>query len=344
MSIANRQSNLVRRAPAKKPAAGLFTLLALITGVVGIVVLQAGVSSQQGRTEIVSDDFTQPRPTPTPKPEKFGRGLGRIAARPTASVAAVAPKDESKHYRLASSPETDIALTLGSVEQLGVTLWRLRPATPSDPGQRMLVRETGKSSNWVPERIEADTPVSEGDYLRLSVESPQTGFLYVVDRDVFADGSLGEPLLIFPTLTTRAGDNHVGPGKLIDIPAQEDDPGYYTARPTRSDQIGEMLTLIVTEAPLELPISEKPLQLSKVQISDWQRMWGGRSERFEMEGGAGTAWTKEERAAAAIKGRQLTRDDPAPQTIYRVTTADKKGLLVNVQLLYKRPAQKTPGS
>ena len=60
---------------------------------------------------------------------------------------------------------------------------------------------------------------------------------------------------------------------------------------------------------------------------------GGESERFEMEGGAGQAWTKQEQQAAARKGtRQLTRDDPAPQTIYRVSTADNKALLVNVRL------------
>jgi hypothetical protein len=56
-----------------------------------------------------------------------------------------------------------------------------------------------------------------------------------------------------------------------------------------------------------------------------------------MEGGAGQAWTQPEQQAAARKGaRQLTRDDPAPQTIYRISTADNKALLVNVRLGYTK--------
>jgi hypothetical protein len=56
-----------------------------------------------------------------------------------------------------------------------------------------------------------------------------------------------------------------------------------------------------------------------------------------MEGGAGEGWTKQEQQASARKSsRQLTRDDPAPQTIYRVTTADNKAILVNVRLRYSK--------
>ena len=67
-------------------------------------------------------------------------------------------------------------------------------------------------------------------------------------------------------------------------------------------------------------------------------MWGGQSERFEMEGGAGETWTKQEQQASARQGtRQLTRDDPAPQTIYRISGKPGDPLLITISLLYESP-------
>ena len=43
---------------------------------------------------------------------------------------------------------------------------------------------------------------------------------------------------------------------------------------------------------------------------------------------------QQEQQAAARKGRQLTREDPVPQTIYRVMAPDRKGMLVNLRLKY----------
>lgn len=224
-----------------------------------------------------------------------------------------------------------------AVAQLGITIWRLRPSGSSDTEARMLIREKGKPSQWVPERVEADTTFQEGDHVRLSIESPRTGYLYVIDRELFSDGSLGAAMLIYPWADMRSGDNQMRPGKLVDIPGQEDDPSYFTARPSSPNQVGEILTIIVTSSPLDLPISDKPFQISNVALAKWEKMWGGQSERFEMEGGAGEAWTRQEQQASARKGtRQLTRDDPAPQTIYRVSAADNKALLVNIRLRYTK--------
>jgi hypothetical protein len=201
----------------------------------------------------------------------------------------------------------------------------------------MLIREKDKSSEWIPERIEVDTPLHEGDRVRLSIESPRQGYLYIVDRDLYSDGKTGDAMLIFPTLSMRGGDNQVRPGKLIDLPAQEDDPNYFKASPNRSDQIGELLTIIVTNAPLDLAIGNEPLHISAADIAKWEKLWASATERFEMEGGAGQPWTKEEKEAAAAKGtRQLTRDEPSPQTIYRIAETNKTAFLVSVRLTYGR--------
>lgn len=291
-------------------------VLSCVAMLVGIQAISLADPPQDTPRKIVSDDFTKNRQEPPSK------------ARP--------PR---RTYRLASQATTNArpATTGAVVSQLGITIWRLRPVGDNDTGARMLVREKGKSSAWVPERVEADTTFREGDHVRLSIESPRTGYLYVVDRDLFADGSTGGAMLIYPWSDMRGGDNQVSPGRLIDIPAQEDDPSYFTARPTSPNQGGEILTIIVTTSPLNLPISDKPYQISNVEMAKWEKMWGGQSERFEMEGGAGGAWTRQEQLAAARKGtRQLTREDPAPQTIYRVSAADNKALLVNIRLRYTK--------
>jgi len=186
--------------------------------------------------------------------------------------------------------------------------------------------------------MEVDTRLKVGERVRISVESPRAGYLYVVDREQYADGSLGDAYLIFPTTRTRNGDNKVKPGKLIDVPAQEDTPNFYTLvpSPSRSDQVAEVLNFIVTSQPLEsLPITDKPLKISKSDIAKWEKMWSSEVERFEMEGGAGRAWTNEEKAASATSSsRLLTQEEPAPQTVYRIVGKAAGSLLVTVPLQY----------
>ena len=223
-------------------------------------------------------------------------------------------------------------------EEVGVTVWRLRPSQSSDTGGRVLVQEGLKQSEWTPERIEADTQLKIGDRVRLSVESPRTGFLYIIDREQYADGSLGEPMLIFPTLRTRGGDNRVEPGRLIDIPAQEDQYSYFTAQPAndRRDQVAEVLTIILVPQPLPLQIGAQPLKMADSQIAGWDKLWGGAAERLELVGGAGRIWTMEEKAAVAAMGRQLTQAGPPPQTVYCVARKAGAPLLVTVPLRYGR--------
>ena len=311
----------------------LRAMLCVMCMLIGIQSLCFANPPQATERKIVADDFTRNRQEAAPAPSSKGSQGQSTGATPSN------PRKSRRTYRLASSPvtKTQPSAQPGVVAQLGITIWRLRPATGQEAGARMLVREKGKSSEWVPERVEAETTFREGDHVRLSIESPRAGYLYVVDRDLFADGTTGPAMLIYPWADMHGGDNQMRPGKLVDIPAQDDEPSYFTARPTRPNQVGEILTVIITASPLGLPISDKPLQISHTDFAKWEKIWGGLSERFEMEGGAGEVWTKQEQQAAAHKGtRQLTRDDPAPQTIYRVSTADNKALLVNVRLRYRR--------
>ena len=226
-------------------------------------------------------------------------------------------KPKSHLYRLTSSPRKRRAGESDSdTWQVGVTIWKLQ-------------RERSRQLVRVSRRVEADTKFHEGDLLRISIESPLEGYLYIVDRDWFTNGSGGETNLIFPV---RGEDNRLKPGKLIDIPTESETSFKATPKP---NQTGEMLTIIVTLSPLQLPLSNDPLPITNTQLSDWEKRWGAITDRYEMNDGAGQTRTIEEQQAAIIGGtRQLTRDDPSPQTIYRVVPKNRDGVLFNLMLEY----------
>ncbi len=226
------------------------------------------------------------------------------------------------------------------LSQLGLTIWRLRPATAADPKTRIIVQKETESVEFIPERMPANAPLRIGENIRFSFESPQTGYLYVIDRESYADGTMSEPVLIFPTTRTRKGDNQVEAGKLIEIPAQEDKPNYFTLQMSRlnnSTQTGEILTVIVAPQLLEnITIGAKALTLTNAQVEQWERQWGAQTETLELAGGAGKTWTKAEQEAGASGLRYLTQEDPEPQTIYRVAVKPGAPLLVKIGLRYGR--------
>lgn len=242
-----------------------------------------------------------------------------------------------RRYRVATpnvSPEGVAGETV-----VGVTVWRLRPARAADEGERMLVHENEGTQEWTPERVSSGTSFAEGDRVRLSIEAAREGYLYVVNREQYADGTRGEPYLIFPTTRTRGGDNHVRPGLLVDIPAQDDRPPYLTLKRSRADQSSEVLSFIITKSPLEgVQVSERAQKLSAEQVASWEKSWGASVGRMELTGGAGQTWTKSEREAGADAARLLGNDAPAPQTIYyNPAVKSDAPFLLTLRLDYARP-------
>jgi len=293
-----------------------------------------GITQSQGdgTRQIVLEEFTKARPPATTKAQTPVRRGRRT------SMSASVPKGP-RYIRKSASVIASLRPN-SEVMEIGVTVWRLRPSSGNDAGARVLVMENAQPSQWIPQRIEADTPLKVGERVRLTIESPRAGYLYVIDREQYADGSFGDAYLIFPTMRTRGGDNQVRPGRLIDIPAQEDNPSYFTLvpSPSRSDQVAEILSIIITPEPLDnLRLTDRPLKLSKSDVAKWEASGSVEVERFEMVGGAGKPWSKVEMAAsAAASARVLTQEEPAPQTIYRVGSKNKKAFLVTVPLRYGR--------
>lgn len=287
-------------------------------------------SQDDGSRQIVLEEFTRARP-PATSTKAPGPSENKIRK----PISAKGPRYVRK------TPAVLVALKMNSeVMEIGVTIWRLRPTSGNDGGARVLVMEEARPTEWTPQRIEADTPLKVGERVRLSIESPRAGYLYVIDREQYADGSYGDAYLIFPTLRTSGGDNQVRPGKLIDIPAQEDNPSYFTLvpSPSRSDQVAEILSIIVTPAPIaSLRLKDRPLKLSKSDVAQWEASGSTQVERFEMVGGAGMPWSKVEmEASAAGSARILTQEEPTPQTVYRIGSKSKGTFMITVPLRYGR--------
>lgn len=217
---------------------------------------------------------------------------------------------------------------------VGVTLWRLRPARQSDSGERLIVHDSSADSEWLPERIAANTRLVQGDKLRMSVEAVRGGYLYVIDREQYADGSLGEPYLIFPTTRTAGGDNQVGIGRLVEIPAQDDNPPFFTMKKSRADHVAEVLSVLVSPTKLEgVQITDKALKLTEAQVAQWEKQWGSSVGHLEMST-TGQTWTKEEKDA---RTRALTASAPPPQLVfYRPSVKPTEPVLVKLKLSYRR--------
>jgi hypothetical protein len=216
---------------------------------------------------------------------------------------------------------------------VGVTLWRLRPAHTTDRREiRALIQEDGRDlGDWTPERIPADSPILEGQRLRISVESGEEGYLYLVDRDEYADGTKSDPYLIFPTTRTRGGDNHVRPGVVIQIPDAGDNPNYFKVERSRADQVNEVVTILVSPKPIP-GIGNTPnrVKLREEQMAEWEKQSKTKAYRLEALGGAGKVLTVAEQEAS--RGGVLTQADPLPQTMYRVDAKPGDTIMLRLPL------------
>ena len=217
---------------------------------------------------------------------------------------------------------------------VGVTIWRLRPAKRVDSGERLIVHDDSATKEYVPERISAGTKLVQGDRLRISVEAVRAGYLYVINREQYADGTVSEPYLIFPTTRTGGGDNTVAIGRLLEIPAQDDSPPFFTMKKSRPDHVAEIVSVLVTPTPLEgVQITDKAQKLTDAQVAKWESSWGSSVGRLEMAM-AGQAWTKEEKESPT---RALTASAPAPQLLfYRPMVKPNEPMFVKLRLQYRR--------
>jgi hypothetical protein len=298
----------------------------------GVLVAAAPVAAQEDTRQLWDSGFLSKREPSTSKPRPAKAPVYRVATPPPAAPSTAASATPGTTAPApAATPGRAKATPAG--ELVGVTVWRLRPSKPSDSSDsRLLVQEAEqpgtKSVEWTPERVEAETPFSAGDRVRLSIESPRAGYLYVIDRELYADGTSSEPYLIFPTRRMRDGDNSVRAGKVIELPEKS----AFKLTPLRPDYRGERLTILVTSEPLpQVTVPVDAERLEPALVARWESQWAAAAERLELVGGAGQASSGTERVAAA-QGRLLTQADELPQTLYRVLSAPGAPALISLTL------------
>jgi hypothetical protein len=238
--------------------------------------------------------------------------------------------------KIATDPNADVPPRGMSFAQVGVTFWRFRRSTATDKTKELVEDEDG-SVEWTLERIEEGTPLAPGQRVRLSIESlTRTGYLYVIDREQYADGTLGEPMLIFPTQKTR-DMNYVKPGRLVYLPSAS---GKFRIKPSDGPKqhVGELITVIVSSEPLIDPeqLGPRSIKLPRQKVEAWEKQWGVATTRFEMTDGAGTIMTEKEQAAGANTAAEMTQDDPAPQTVYRLAIKPENPILFSVPMKFRR--------
>jgi hypothetical protein len=189
---------------------------------------------------------------------------------------------ENAQKTVASNSSTAVSSRAENLngELIGVTFWRLTEAKAAKNQPGLTVRGSdGRVSQLTAARVTADTPFHPGQRVRIGIEIPRekNGYLYVIDREVYADGTMSEPYLIFPSQNTPPDGNRVTAGKIIYVPAQGDPLPHFTIQRSRADQVSELLTIIVSPNPLDVQPGppNNPTQLDPALIAQWEKQWGG---------------------------------------------------------------------
>ena len=240
----------------------------------------------------------------------------------------------------ANKPPADIQVA--QARQIGITLWKLTPArsqnanAANDDG--LISQITGNRTRYLmPTRTSSETLFETGDYVRMAIEAAQRGYLYIVDQELYADGTTGDAYLVYPNKRLRGGAKIMTAGSPVEIPDLTNNPFYFELRPQSDDGkliTAEVLSVIITDAPIAgLKIGDRPLLVSEAMLNGWRTKWAGRAEIFEPQTNGQNGYTKAERLAAGGKGK-LTKNDPLPQTVFLVEGNRRGGTLISVPLWY----------
>ena len=123
---------------------------------------------------------------------------------------------------------------------------------------------------------------------------------------------------------------------MIDIPTQADNVPYFTLKSDDSNWRGELLTVIVSPTQLtDLGIPDKPSPISNALVEALENKYLKDTGEYEQQGTEGKSYTKAEKEAGSDGKRQLTQNDPFPQTVYRAKARPKEPMVININLSVK---------
>jgi tRNA A-37 threonylcarbamoyl transferase component Bud32 len=249
-----------------------------------------------------------------------------------------APYDKEPGYPV-GSPAEGTAYAL-----VGFNVWRVRPATPRDATDAEAARETVEAGESVAERIDDGDYLRVGDRFRLSIESltenflpDRGGYLYVINREQYADGSFGRAWLLFPNVATFNGQNLIKTDQPVELPRSRA-PYYQIKRGTdRPDYVAETYTIIISPWKFWLPpLGEGRTEIPRQLFEEWDRQFGGRAPRASLRGGVGKLRTRREQRVGTRETVEaddpLTPSDPLPQTVLRAVVKNGSPAMVTVAL------------
>ena len=214
---------------------------------------------------------------------------------------------------------------------VGVTFWRLRPARKVDDPvvvepKRIVKRIKGKEVETIirltPERVDSEAQFSDGEKLRVSIEAPFESYVYILNQERYANGTLSDPFLIYPGRSDIRVNKRAGPGRLVYLPEEPDYFEIFTLNPGGKKKSGEMFTIVLSSGlvaalpPLEG--TEDTREIDQVLFNRLQHDLGGAVWKFKQIGGARRNITRVEKRAGPKGGELLDDVDPQPETIYHV--------------------------
>lgn len=317
-------------------------ILRILTVLIFCLFALTAVEQNNAQTRsITSDDFVKKRP-PGKQSPKTGK---KHSTRKRTTTYKIVRQDKNFHRVKSVNKQQVTKKNSASVKlsEIGVTIWKVRPPRISDNGFKIPVLDTDKIRRmWTAERVDLNTIFNAGDLVRLAVESSTSGYLYIINSEIYKNGTYGEPFLIFPAVTTE--DNSVQSGLLVDIPDQTEDLPYFVINPKKDEYRGELLTVIVSTKPLLNLKTDSNGKIKNLEmLIDLEE--NADSEVFSRADNANKIYSQAEAHAACgakvrqqsirqlerpcgAQSRQLTRDEPLPQTIYQVkTTVDQPAVI-----------------
>jgi hypothetical protein len=221
---------------------------------------------------------------------------------------------------------------------IGFTVWEMRESSGGTERRSFVLKKSnGQNVVLRPFRLGADSQLVAGRSYVFSIEAARAGYLYVIDREVYKDGSLGAAMLLFPTKDARGGNNLIAAGYPVEIPDQKTESAYFEATRNGQNHIGEALTIIVSAEPLVSSSSLKadPITLEKSEVEKWERQWATTRARWaDNPDSVGRAYSEAEGRAGGDPAYKLKETDPLPQRLYRVGTGARNPLIVTLQLRY----------
>ncbi len=333
-------AEILTRKPEPKPKPNYFKPLTAVAAVLILVLAAlAGWLWLKPKTKIVKADEivkTRPqKPTGNNKPET------------------VSQTSEQPDYDAEIEFPTDEVPDGMALAQIGLNIWRPRPATSQDD-RNIVARET----NDVKEEVvyeSNDEFIKNGERFRLSIEAMTKGFLsegsgyvYIVNREQYADGSFGKARLIFPKTSNYNGDNLLRAGQPIILPQAKSllfkGLLFEVNRSTRSSSrhIAETYTIIISPWKFALPepLGKEPMILPDNLFADWERQYA-KMYRATLKNSGNKLMTLQEQIIMSRETNDvpetLTQSDTetSPQIVYRGAVKIGNPAMFTVALKFK---------